>query len=61
MCIRDSPYVVPDQMTVWAAAAAPQSLGIILVGALFVMPVIIAYSAFSYYVFRGKATTLRYD
>lgn len=55
------PYVVPDRMTVWAAAAAPQSLGVILVGALFVMPIIIAYSAFSYYVFRGKATTLRYD
>ena len=55
------PYVVPDQLTIYDAAAAPESLMIILVGALFVLPVIIAYSAFSYYVFRGKATALRYD
>jgi cytochrome d ubiquinol oxidase subunit II len=30
-------------------------------GALVVLPVIAAYTAFSYYVFRGKATELRYD
>ena len=36
-------------------------LAIGLIGTLFVMPTIIAYSAFAYYVFRGKATELRYD
>lgn len=55
------PYVVPDQLTIYEAAAAPESLFIILVGALFVMPVIMAYSVLAYVIFRGKATELRYD
>ena len=55
------PYVVPDRLTIYAAASAPESLFIILIGTLFVLPVIIGYSAFSYFVFRGKATALRYD
>lgn len=55
------PFVVPDKLTIWQAASAPESLFIILIGALVVLPVIAAYTAFSYYVFRGKATELRYD
>ena len=55
------PYIVPERLTIWEAASAPESLMIILIGTLFVMPTIIAYSAFAYYVFRGKATELRYD
>lgn len=55
------PYVVPDQMTIYDAASAPESLFIILVGTLFVLPVIIGYSIFAYKVFGGKATDLRYD
>ncbi len=55
------PYVVPERLTIWQAASAPESLFIILVGAVFVLPFIIAYTAFSYFVFRGKASELRYD
>jgi len=55
------PYVVPDRMTIYEAAAAPGSLFIMLIGALVVVPVIIGYSALAYWVFRGKATELRYD
>ena len=55
------PYVVPEQMTIYEAAAAPESLFIILVGALFVLPVIIGYTVLAYTVFRGKATELSYD
>ena len=55
------PYIVPERLTIWEAASAPESLTIILIGTLFVMPTIVAYSAFAYYVFRGKATELRYD
>jgi cytochrome d ubiquinol oxidase subunit II len=36
------------------AAAPPQSMGFALVGALFIIPFILAYTAWSYYVFRGK-------
>jgi cytochrome d ubiquinol oxidase subunit II len=55
------PFVVPERLTIYEAASAPESLFIILVGALVVLPFIAAYTAFSYYVFRGKATELRYD
>ena len=55
------PYVVPEQMTIYQAAAAPEALIIILVGALIVLPVIIAYSVLAYTVFRGKATELTYS
>lgn len=55
------PYVVPDAITIYEAASAPESLAIILVGTLIVLPVIIGYSVLSYFIFRGKATALRYD
>jgi cytochrome bd ubiquinol oxidase subunit II len=55
------PFVVPEKLTIYEAASAPESLAIILLGSVFVLPFIVAYTAFSYYVFRGKATELRYD
>jgi cytochrome d ubiquinol oxidase subunit II len=55
------PYVVPERMTIYEAANAPDSLWIILIGTLFVLPVIIVYSVLSYVIFRGKATKLSYD
>lgn len=55
------PYVVPEKLTIYEAASAPESLMIMLVGAVFVLPAIIGYTALSYFVFRGKATALRYD
>jgi len=55
------PYVVPETLTVYEAASAPESLFIIFVGTLFVLPVIAGYSVLAYVIFRGKATELRYD
>lgn len=55
------PYVVPDRLTIYDAASAPESLMIILVGTLFVLPVIIGYSILAYTLFRGKATKLSYE
>jgi cytochrome d ubiquinol oxidase subunit II len=55
------PYVVPEQITIYEAASAPESLMIILVGTIFVLPAILGYTVLSYYIFRGKATELRYD
>ena len=54
------PYVIPGQMTLMEAASATESLRFILVGALIVVPVIIGYTIFSYRVFWGKATDLKY-
>lgn len=55
------PYLILDEMTIWEAASAPESLMIIFAGAAVVLPVIVAYSAYAYRVFAGKATTLEYD
>jgi cytochrome d ubiquinol oxidase subunit II len=48
------PNVIPPDITIWEAAGPPQSLGFTLVGALLIIPVILGYTAFSYWVFRGK-------
>lgn len=55
------PYVVPEQLTIYEAASAPESLFIILIGTCFVLPTIMGYTVLSYVIFRGKATELRYD
>ncbi|WP_420549755.1 cytochrome d ubiquinol oxidase subunit II [Curvivirga sp.] len=55
------PYIVPEKMTIVEAAAAPDSLMIMLFGALIVLPILLGYTALSYYIFHGKATELRYD
>jgi cytochrome bd ubiquinol oxidase subunit II len=54
------PYLVVDRLTIWQAASAPESLKIILVGALVVLPVIVGYTVFSYRVFSGKTRSLSY-
>ncbi len=54
------PYLVIDRMTIWDAAAAPASLMVVFVGACVVLPVIVAYTVFSYRVFWGKARNLTY-
>ena len=48
------PHVVPPAITIWEAASPPQSQGFALVGTLFILPVILMYTGWSYWVFRGK-------
>ena len=48
------PKIIPPDFSIWEAAAPPQSMGFTLVGALFIIPFILGYTAWSYYVFRGK-------
>jgi cytochrome d ubiquinol oxidase subunit II len=55
------PYVVPDQITIYEAASAPESLSIILIGTCVVLPMIAGYTALAYVIFRGKARHLSYD
>ncbi|MCS3450204.1 MULTISPECIES: cytochrome d ubiquinol oxidase subunit II [Bradyrhizobium] len=49
------PYIVPRAVTIWDAAAPPESQSFMLVGALVIVPVILAYTGWAYWVFRGKA------
>ncbi|NCT40297.1 MAG: cytochrome d ubiquinol oxidase subunit II [Alphaproteobacteria bacterium] len=55
------PYIVPNALTIVDAASAPESLMIILIGTLIVLPILIGYTLLAYYIFRGKAQELRYD
>lgn len=54
------PWLVMDQMTIWDAASAPESLMIMFFGAALVLPIIIGYTVFAYKVFGGKAQPLEY-
>jgi cytochrome d ubiquinol oxidase subunit II len=53
------PYVVPYTHTLWDAAAVPSTQAFLLVGTLFLLPIIFMYIGWSYYVFRGKVTSGR--
>ena len=48
------PNIIPPAISIWEASSPPQSQGFTLVGAILTIPVILAYTAWSYYVFRGK-------
>ncbi|MBT9489037.1 MAG: cytochrome d ubiquinol oxidase subunit II [Rubrivivax sp.] len=54
------PYVVIDKLTMWQAASSPATLKVTLVGVCISVPAIVAYTIYSYRVFGGKATELRY-
>jgi len=54
------PYVVPRAVTIWDAAAPPASQLFMLVGAIVILPVILAYTAWAYWVFRGKVDSHGY-
>ncbi|MDF2642904.1 MAG: cytochrome d ubiquinol oxidase, subunit [Pseudomonas sp.] len=51
------PNIIPPSVSIWDAASPPQSQGFMLVGTLFILPFILGYTYWSYYVFRGKVTT----
>ena len=48
------PYIVPPSISIWSGAAPNSSLKFLLVGAAILIPLILAYTAWSYWVFRGK-------
>jgi cytochrome bd ubiquinol oxidase subunit II len=48
------PYVAPPSITLWDAAAAPMAQEFLMVGTVFLLPVILMYVFWSYWVFRGK-------
>ena len=54
LVISTFPYIVPPDLTIREAAAAPSSQTFMLVGTLVLLPVILMYTAWSYWVFRGK-------
>lgn len=54
MAISIWSHIVPPGISIWSASSPPQSQGFALVGTLFILPCILGYTVWSYYVFRGK-------
>jgi len=49
------PWIVPHELTILQCVGAKESMEISLVGVVFILPVILIYTGYSYYVFRGKS------
>lgn len=54
------PDIIPGRLSIWEAVSSAESLKFILLGATIVVPTILLYTIYSYYVFRGKAGNLEY-
>jgi cytochrome bd ubiquinol oxidase subunit II len=54
LAISNVPYLVPPSITIWEAAAVPESQIFTLIGVLIMLPVILGYTVFVYWTFRGK-------
>ncbi|CAO3378182.1 cytochrome d ubiquinol oxidase subunit II [Azospirillum argentinense] len=50
------PVLIPPGITIWQAAAPPETQVFLLIGMAFLIPTILIYTAYSYWVFRGKVT-----
>ncbi len=50
------PYLVPPKITLWEAAAGSSAQAFLLIGTLFLLPIIFTYTGWAYWVFRGKAS-----
>ena len=48
------PFIVPYHYTLWQAAADESTQAFLLIGTLLLIPIILVYTAWSYWVFRGK-------
>jgi cytochrome bd ubiquinol oxidase subunit II len=51
------PLMVPPDISIWQAAAPPETQRFLLRGTVFLIPLILAYNAYAYWVFRGKVGT----
>ena len=54
LVISSFPYLIPPSLTVWDTAAAPSSQIFMLLGTLLLLPMIIGYIVFIFWLFRGK-------
>ncbi len=54
LVVSSFPYLVPPTLTVWDTAAHPSTQIFMLVGTLVLLPIILSYTAYSYWLFRGK-------
>ena len=56
LVISTFPLIVPPDLTIWDAAAAPASQTFMLVGTLILLPFVLGYTVLTYWLFRGKVS-----
>ena len=56
ICISIFPWIIPFEFTLWEAAAVSTSQSLTLIGTVIMLPIILGYTAYCYYVFRGKTS-----
>ena len=54
LLISNFPYLVPPSLTIWQTAAAPSTQVFMLMGTLVLLPIILGYMIFVYWIFGGK-------
>ncbi|HLD76501.1 MAG TPA: cytochrome d ubiquinol oxidase subunit II [Rickettsiales bacterium] len=54
------PWIIPFKYTIFEAAASTHGLSLLLVGTIILLPIILAYTAYCYYIFRGKTSHENY-
>lgn len=57
LLISNAPYLIPARITIWQAAADPSSQIFMLIGTIVLLPLILAYTALVFWLFRGKLRT----
>ena len=50
------PWIVPHHISIWDAAADTKSLSLLLIAVVVLLPITLGYTAYAYYVFRGKSS-----
>jgi len=48
------PYIIPPDITIWHAASPPETQSFLLIGLVPILPIILGYTVWNYYVFRGR-------
>lgn len=54
------PYIVPGALTIWQASSLPETQKLMFIGALVFLPLILGYSMYNFYVFRGKVADQKF-
>ncbi|MHB1206681.1 MAG: cytochrome d ubiquinol oxidase subunit II, partial [Rhodospirillaceae bacterium] len=54
LALSIAPHIVPYQIDIWTAAARNNALSLMLVGVAIMLPIILGYTGYVYWIFRGK-------
>jgi cytochrome d ubiquinol oxidase subunit II len=56
LLVSNAPFIVPDSVSIWQASAVPASQSFFLIGTVFLLPLVLGYTVFVFWIFRGRVT-----